>query len=920
MPTSLSKAITNLARDFVGARHDGCLEDYLRDGFDCQVNFDDSICELTPRRFALDLEHDEFAPKYDAREVVTLVGTSGWSRSERASYWVGFDIDSSEGHKAGLSVEELSNVQAALLRVEEPKEESVDASYLDALRVQKSKSGRGLHVRVFFENAVPDIENEKQHRRLANAVLSFLAPTFESVGLDTKIVDTRGSIFWCYARDALNEESFKLLRRETRKLDASALRMHGAPDARNERALSEDEKLFMQIVNGSRDERVELNDEHAKLIEGLKELGHWPHLDIEANRLRTHTALIRRVYEALGDNVLGEFVTDSAGSDVESPNCYAFPERDGSWRVFRYHGEASETSPLWERSPNGHVYTFFNRVPSLRGAARIKRDALSLVYDPDKEIVHGTLASLLKLLAYLGSPIFERYEDDELSKAATLSESRNGYVLDAKRAKDDELMSGFAEAKKGWQRSYVERETTSDDIDASAVADAMSDRVRYVLNGEASSGWFYRTTHGWYLYPRPETQGALRSLGLSAKETSDVLDHNASNAWREVSQPFDDEHPGARLWNRKRARRIEYEHVPSDARYANWEKLLRHVGASLDDIVKLDEWCVRNAIRTGYAYLFAWCASLMQSPEKPLPYLFLWGSQNTGKSLFHEALRLLFVDGVGVREVSKALTNERFNEQLRGVVLAVVEEIDPRSSKNVRERLKSYVTAAHLELEAKGKSVVESKNYTHWVQTANDASFCPIDRRDTRVTFVNVRPPEEGRSKHEFLASLSEEASAFLAALMCYVVPSHADRLALPALDDPTKEESAAESDEGSVWAEYVETTYEAKRGWATYSDDAVAQARRDLAGVVEGLDSMAKNVVKKQLEKAMRSVFGTRILMGSMRANRRAYGNVRVWPFASSRSDDKECVGELVKTRSGESAKLIRLAKRGSTYVLRSE
>ena len=51
-----------------------------------------------------------------------------------------------------------------------------------------------------------------------------------------------------------------------------------------------------------------------------------------------------------------------------------------------------------------------------------------------------------------------------------------------------------------------------------------------------------------------------------------------------------------------------------------------------------NEWCKLHNIKSGTDYLLYWIAFLLRDPFQPLPYLFLYGNQNSGKSILHQAI------------------------------------------------------------------------------------------------------------------------------------------------------------------------------------------------------------------------------------------------------------------------------------------
>jgi phage/plasmid-associated DNA primase len=227
---------------------------------------------------------------------------------------------------------------------------------------------------------------------------------------------------------------------------------------------------------------------------------------------------------------------------------------------------------------------------------------------------------------------------------------------------------------------------------------------------------------------------------------------------------------------------------------------LEHVGESLTPFLQDNEWAKENNLVTGADYLLIWIASLIQAPVKPLPYLFLYGPQNTGKSILHEALSLLFT--TGVERGDRALTLN-YNAELRHAVLCVIEETNLQKNKEAYNRVKDYVTSPIVQIHEKYLTPYNVVNTTHWIQTANEMDACPIDMGDTRITMIHVGPLSQERliPKAELIRHLENEAPAFLARLVRVEIPPSKDRLNLPVIETASKSQAMSKSiDAMSAW------------------------------------------------------------------------------------------------------------------------
>jgi hypothetical protein len=188
---------------------------------------------------------------------------------------------------------------------------------------------------------------------------------------------------------------------------------------------------------------------------------------------------------------------------------------------------------------------------------------------------------------------------------------------------------------------------------------------------------------------------------------------------------------------------------------------------------------------------------MFRKPDQPLPYLFFYGPQNSGKSIFHQALSLIFLNKVGYVRAEAALQNpSAFNGELAGAVLCVVEEVDlsGKGGKMALARIKDYVGSDTIGLHVKTKTVILVRNTTHWVHCANDPGFCPIFPDDSRITMSLVPTLDAGTEipKHQLLADLEKEGPNFLGLLLSLDLPEPSSRLAVPVVNTVDKLEAAA--------------------------------------------------------------------------------------------------------------------------------
>jgi len=298
----------------------------------------------------------------------------------------------------------------------------------------------------------------------------------------------------------------------------------------------------------------------------------------------------------------------------------------------------------------------------------------------------------------------------------------------------------------------------------------------------------------------------LKSTGNSTSEADVIMGTAILRRWTLINMPFSSEYPGDRQWNKNAA---QLAFVPSvdfeNLQYDTWMKVLNHCGNNLTSTILRHPWCRDNGVVTGGEYLKLWIASMFQQPFEPLPYIFFYGEQGSGKSIFHEAIDLLMTRGVA--RADHALKSKAgFNGELQSAVLCVVEETDLRHDRSTAyDRIKDWTTGRTISIHIKGVTPYSTQNSTHWVQMSNDIESCPIFPNDTRITMICVDPltEEEYIAKRDLEKILKSEAADFLASLMSMEIPYAKDRLNIPVIK--TEEKVRAEKANQSELAAFIE-------------------------------------------------------------------------------------------------------------------
>jgi hypothetical protein len=696
---------------------------------------------------------------FDLAEKAEAIGMTGWDWQAQVSRWVGFDFDSLVGHQKGLTEDELAGIVDAV-------------SNVDWVTVRRSRSGRGLHLYVFLDPPI-ETSSREEHAALARAVLNLLS-AHSGMNLQAS-VDKLGCVLWVWHR-VVKAGGLALIK-AGRPLDR-------VPDNwRSHLPVVQGRSTRASGVGGDVDDlvgltrQVPLDAEHRRLLQWFTAQGDavlwwW---DGDRHMLVCHTADLKRAHQELACK--GVFYTNATGKEAgRDQNCFAFPLRNGAWTV-RRHGQNTLEHPSWQRDAHGWTKTVFNKPAELRAVAA----AHGGIENSHGEFVFKTGLKAIAALRDLGASGVPELPPGMTFRPARLEPHDTGRLLfDIDRETKDPGLEGWLPNKKGdrWEVLVNLQVEVSE-------GDPPDDVVRHVVSNGADAGWFVRARGGWIAEPRQNVMALLTSTGVKRADMEPLLGHAISNYWELVNLPFQPEYPGNRRWNKYGARLAL---VPQEGPHPTWDAVLNHVGHNLNREIRETAWCKDAGIVSGYDYLLYWIAAMIQEPLEPLPYLFLYGPQKSGKSILHEALSCLFTSGY-VR-ADTALTNPgRFNGELAGAVLCVVEETNLRTHKGAYDRIKDWATGKTISIHIKNRTPYDLPNSCKWVQCANAADHCPILPGDTRITMIWVAPLAEGAEvpKRELLALLKAEAPAFLHTLMHLELPPPIDRLRLPVIDTPDK-------------------------------------------------------------------------------------------------------------------------------------
>lgn len=727
-----------------------------------------------PRKAMSEPEDNDYVINWELDKHAEAIGMTGWDWKKRVSKWVAFDFDSITGHSAN---------HASTLSEAELEKVKDEASKIPWVTVRKSTGGRGLHLYVFV-NDVPTA-NHNEHAALARAILGLMSAI---AGYDfADSVDACGGNIWVWGRKMIGTDGLSLIKKGETLIDVpinwqdhiKVTRSRGKTRNLPQFIPESEVSLFEQLA-GQRP-RVPLDPEHKKLIDYLTEkkaLWWW---DQDYHMLVCCTHDLKCAFTDL--RMRGVFDTAASGKDGEQ-NAFAFPARHGSWVVRRYSKGVSET-PNWDQDANGYTRCYLNRDPDLSIAARTFGGV-----EQEKGGFDFRSADVAKSAAKILGADFSLPENLATRRASLKAHKDGRLIVKVNRETGDnpDLMAGWKDDKSVWTRIFNlnvtgaqnEPDTNSDDL------------VRHLITESGQdAGWVIRSDTGtWTTEPIAHVKAALGTT-LGAKAAQETIGTCVVRPWRLVNRPFKPEYPGDRQWNRNSAQ-LRFAPSPEPGNFPTWSKVFEHVGASLDEAIKVDSWCQAVGIKSGHDYLVYWAAFLFREPMKKLPYLFFYGPQNSGKSSFHMALSLLFDRKRGFMRADAALTSQGgFNGELANIVLAVIEETDlSKQSSSVYNKIKDWVTSLDFLVHEKYVTPYMIPNCCHFIQTANSRDFCPIFRDDTRITMSYVPNFEKEIPISEFISNLEKEAPDFLGHLFNLKLPESGKRLALPVINTDDKIEA----------------------------------------------------------------------------------------------------------------------------------
>jgi len=780
--------VSEAIRNFLEARKTGANADLIgrwHPGMETQINvaagdgepvegkrstYTDGVNEWWNIRCPKNADSEPEWNDYNLRWPLDLhadgIGMTGWNWQSKQSCWVGFDIDSLLSHAKGIGISdgELKKV----------KEKAISLPYIE---VRHSTGGAGLHLYCYLDN-IPT-QNHTEHAALARCILGLMS---KEAGFDfSSRIDCCGSNMWIWHRKLAND-GLKIIKTASKQLTVSDLPSNWKDHievvtrrrAKVQISIADEDKDPFEDLASSR-HLTPLDDTHKAIIDELARSGYSTVWVSDYHLLQTHTKALEELSKKL--KIKGFFKTTSNGKDPATCNCFCFPLHDGGWRVYRFSPGVSEDE-TWEQD-GSWTNCYFNCVPNLSLASK----AFGGVEAPNNGgFVFSDASKATKTLEMLGQSI--NIPEELKGRGVRLRAQKDGrIVVTIKRNKDEEVPGWLGEKNKLTRVLNVK-------IASKPQADPEYDKlIRALVSPDKErAGWSGKTDDGWIGQSKDDIKSSLLYHGKAKPEIDLIVGAACVKPWKLVSLPFQPEYPGGRLWNKNA---VQYLHPPAETNgpHPHWDMILNHCFEDLTGALQELPWAQQANIKTGADYGLTWMACLLREPLRPLPYLFLFGDENCGKSIFFESFTYLISER-GVVSANQALSNQSgFNGELAGAVLAYIEEIDISKTRGALAKIKEWVLCPRLPIRQMRTDTYSLPNTLHFVQTANDATYCPIMPGDTRITMVHVPPllDENEVARHLMEEYLIKEAPYFMRTIFNLTLPSMTGRLRLPIVETASK-------------------------------------------------------------------------------------------------------------------------------------
>ena len=169
--------------------------------------------------------------------------------------------------------------------------------------------------------------------------------------------------------------------------------------------------------------------------------------------------------------------------------------------------------------------------------------------------------------------------------------------------------------------------------------------------------------------------------------------------------------------------------------------------------------------KEAYIYLIQYLAHMLQKPEeKPGVMIVLLGGQGIGKGTFEQLIRKMFAaTTVLLSDVDSVIG--RFNSVLERAYAVFMDEALFVGDKKSTERLKSFITSTHIQIEEKHQPERAIESYHRFFAASNNPHFAHIDHDDRRMFYLKVSNAFKGKTEYwgkVYAAIEGDEVSAMV--------------------------------------------------------------------------------------------------------------------------------------------------------------
>jgi hypothetical protein len=164
-----------------------------------------------------------------------------------------------------------------------------------------------------------------------------------------------------------------------------------------------------------------------------------------------------------------------------------------------------------------------------------------------------------------------------------------------------------------------------------------------------------------------------------------------------------------------------------------------------------DNLCNGNAEH--FEYLMNWLAIMFQRPHLVGEVAVVFrGAEGVGKGTLGNAVATMIGHSHAIALNSPEQITGRFNSHLQQTVFLFADEAIRPGDKIAESRLKNLVTEPTIAIEAKGKDIIQAKNYVHMMMASNSLWVIPASVEARRFFMLDVNKGRQGDK--DFFAKL----------------------------------------------------------------------------------------------------------------------------------------------------------------------